>query len=133
MPYLHWEHSIARYHVAKIVKDARHTLGQIEAPSLTAREVSALPCGVQEKLIRFNVPVRPHFHMRKTLDQFYYTTLQDTESRDLDQVVEKYSRKYNWSEHRVLMVDQLWLWVLNNGRESALFLHSPFFSLLSPR
>ncbi|KAK7222772.1 hypothetical protein V2G26_010775 [Clonostachys chloroleuca] len=41
--------------------------------------------------------------------------LENTEDRDQDQVVEKYSRKKNWTGHRVLMVDQLWLWILNNN------------------
>lgn len=54
-------------------------------------------------------------HVRRTLDQFYYHTLLDTEKRDGDQTCIRY---YN---HKLVgkglkpvltMVDQLWLWLL---------------------
>jgi len=119
MPYLHWERSIARYHSARIAEDARRVAQSLveenrRLPSV--EEVSGLPCSANEKLLRYHVPGRPWLHVRRTLDQAYYPTFADTEARDSDQVVEKYSRKRGWTDHRVLMVDQLWLWILNGGK-----------------
>jgi hypothetical protein len=122
MPYLHWEYSIAQYHTMKIIEDARQTAEGAEAIDgleLQLSEISALPCEADEKILRYHIPGRSWLHMRRTLDQSYYPTLQDTRLRDQNQVVERYSRKQqgdSWTEHRVLMVDQLWLWVLGGRR-----------------
>ena len=66
-------------------------------------------------------------HFRRTLDQYYYTNVPTTEARDLDQVVSRYFNK-TWpeeaNENLLLMVDQLWLWILDEG------LHSSFDSPL---
>lgn len=52
-------------------------------------------------------------HLRRTLDQFYYHTLEDTDIRDKDQTVTRYHTKFKLrTEKAVTMVDQLWLWVL---------------------
>lgn len=122
MPYLHWEYSIARYHTMRIIEDAQRVAGCAEAIDgleLQVAEVSALPCKADEKILRYHIPGRSGLHMRRTLDQSYHPTLQETCIRDQDQVVERYSRKQqgnSWTEPRVLMVDQLWLWVLG-GRK----------------
>jgi ankyrin repeat protein/Mg2+ and Co2+ transporter CorA len=57
-------------------------------------------------------------HMRRTLDQFWYRNV-DTSQRDDDQVVLRYQQKQNRlagkeenDKLELLMVDQLWLWVL---------------------
>jgi hypothetical protein len=56
-------------------------------------------------------------HVRRTLDQSYYHTLQDAEIRkhDLDQVLFRYTHKDlgNGVASRLLMVDQLWLWIID--------------------
>jgi hypothetical protein len=114
MPYLHWERSIARHHIASIVEDAQETVRHLNRTSFTAKEISRLPCGPKEKMIRFQVALNAWLHLRRTLDQAYYSILKSTEARDRDQVVERYSRR-TWPEegdHRVLMVDNLWMWVL---------------------
>ncbi|CAK7215019.1 hypothetical protein SCUCBS95973_002333 [Sporothrix curviconia] len=49
-------------------------------------------------------------HVRRTLDQYVYSSI-DTSKRDMDQVVLQYCRKHNL-ENKLLMVNQLWLWVL---------------------
>lgn len=51
-------------------------------------------------------------HVRRTLDQYYYHTLQSTNERDLDQVVTRYQDKKGLGPKVITMVDQLWLWVL---------------------
>src|SRR5947207_10219233 len=51
-------------------------------------------------------------HIRRTLDQFYYTHTADTNQRDSDQVVSKYGTEPDKKGERVmLVVDQLWLWI----------------------
>ncbi|KAG6356053.1 hypothetical protein INS49_015438 [Diaporthe citri] len=54
----------------------------------------------------------PLLHIRRTLDQSYFLNLKDTSQRDLDQVVYRATKGYG-SHTRVVMVDQLWLWVLD--------------------
>ncbi|KAH9906808.1 hypothetical protein F4778DRAFT_723465 [Xylariomycetidae sp. FL2044] len=49
--------------------------------------------------------------LRRTLDQYFYTHL-DTTGRDNDQVVYRYTKSSKLP--KMFMVDQLWLWVLND-------------------
>lgn len=71
-----------------------------------------------EKLILAYMFDEIPLHFRRTLDQYYYYTLPTTEARDTDQVVSRYFEK-TWPEEEhenlVLMVDQLWLWILDKG------------------
>ncbi|KLP16776.1 uncharacterized protein LW94_2719 [Fusarium fujikuroi] len=62
-------------------------------------------------------------HPRRTLDQFYYPSLRDTASRDRDQTISKWtsdsshgedSRHDVTNDSRMIMVDQLWCWVLDH-------------------
>lgn len=72
-------------------------------------------------------------HERMTLDQYYYTTLPDSTYRDYDQVLSRYLA---WQESqplrnremisgkvgqnglpiKVFSVDQLWLWIIDEGK-----------------
>jgi hypothetical protein len=72
-----------------------------------------------EKLILAYMFDEIPLHFRRTLDQYYYYTLHTTEARDRDQVVSRYIAK-TWpdDENMVLMVDQLWLWILDKGAYS---------------
>lgn len=54
----------------------------------------------------------PPLQPRRTLDQYFYTHLENTSLRDKDQVVYRYTER-----SKIFMVDQLWLWVLDNGTE----------------
>lgn len=58
----------------------------------------------------------PLLQPRRTLDQYFYTHLESTSQRDADQVVYRYTR--GTSEAKMFMVDQLWLWILNEGRQA---------------
>jgi hypothetical protein len=52
-------------------------------------------------------------HIRRTLDQFYYHTLKNTDIRDKDQTGFRYHKKFELQNKNIVtMVDQLWLWVL---------------------
>lgn len=61
----------------------------------------------------------PPLQLRRTLDQYYYTHLANTSDRDGDQVVLRYTQQTS-PEPKIFMVDQLWLWVLNDGKLSYL-------------
>jgi hypothetical protein len=99
---------------------------------------------------------RPLLHPRRTLDQSYYWTLKSTQKRDRDQVVyrgtapvpehmhhwcEKEKLKKNQQDKnivceqckedirkvpRVVMVDQLWMWILDESEFALLDLMDPF-------
>lgn len=69
-------------------------------------------------------------HVSRTLDQYYYSALSDTSRRDIDQVVRRYqARKYMVKaqekmsktnenardpDFQIGMVDQLWLWIIDD-------------------
>lgn len=63
-------------------------------------------------------------HPRRTLDQFYYPSLRNTEKRDADQTISKWTgsglteggRDAAAPDSRMIMVDQLWCWVLDNSK-----------------
>ncbi|KAH8600083.1 hypothetical protein B0O99DRAFT_726757 [Bisporella sp. PMI_857] len=59
--------------------------------------------------------LNPPTHPRRTLDQSYYCNLADTELRDQDQVVYRGTRagKSLSKTTKIIMVDQLWLYVLD--------------------
>ena len=73
-------------------------------------------CSVDENLIR--AYLRPshakqtaNFHVRRTLDQYAYA-VGETSARDKDQLVYRRSAP----EHeRIFMVDELWLWILDES------------------
>ena len=52
-----------------------------------------------------------NFHVRRTLDQFYYT-FGGTEARDIDQLVYRRTGPY---KQRIFMVEELWLWTLDES------------------
>jgi hypothetical protein len=64
-------------------------------------------------------------HLRKTLDQFCYSGLPDTDFRDAGQTVSKWTgdepmmdkegRQKAAADSLVVMVDQLWIWALDAG------------------
>lgn len=54
---------------------------------------------------------------RCTLDQYYYRTIDTSKLRDHDQVIHRYQRKHlapteSSDDIRLLMVDQLWMWIV---------------------
>lgn len=59
----------------------------------------------------------PPLHIRRTLDQFHYYMTDDTTVRDSDQVITRYfQRKFPMKPVPIVMVDQLWLWIVNNSK-----------------
>lgn len=66
----------------------------------------------EETLVQAYLHHDPPLHIRRTLDQYYYYMLEDTRVRDADQVVTRWAKKLQRHRHNILMVDQLWLWVI---------------------
>ncbi|KAK7974435.1 hypothetical protein PG989_016283 [Apiospora arundinis] len=67
-----------------------------------------------ERLLRDYVTADPPLHIRRTLDQYCFVNLDDTSK---DQVVYRgtLDKRDSRTQSRVVMVDQLWLWILNNN------------------
>jgi hypothetical protein len=89
-------------------------------------------CTSDEKLILAYMFDEVPLHFRRTLDQYYYYNLLTTEARDTDQVVSRYFKKI-WpekeNENLLLMVDQLWLWILDEGLRFPFF-YSAFLNII---
>ncbi|RYP33752.1 hypothetical protein DL767_004619 [Monosporascus sp. MG133] len=77
-----------------------------------ARVAEEMDYEADERLLREHVKADPPLHIRRTLDQYYFVTLDDTSQRDKDQVVYRGTRA---GYTRVVMVDQLWLWILDEN------------------
>jgi len=66
-------------------------------------------------------------HPRRTLDQFYYSSLPDTTVRDRDQTISKWTgsqldvegRTAAVNDSLMIMVDQLWCWVLDESKSKS--------------
>tara|TARA_R110002003_G_scaffold6_5_gene293 strand:+ start:6577 stop:6906 length:330 start_codon:yes stop_codon:yes gene_type:complete len=75
------------------------------------------------KKLGISDPLRSDCHPRRTLDQFYYPALSDTSGTDQDQTISKWSgkdlpddgREKAVNDSLLLMVDQLWCWVVDDS------------------
>lgn len=126
MPYVHWESArnqerrqqtvdqVQKLHPRKRILDlsANHLLHR---PTLQRRSTrtNAEP---DAKLIQAHYEVTPcTLHIRRTLDQFSNPSTKISASQHQDQVVFKYQKKHNAPEDpSILMVDQLWMWIVND-------------------
>ena len=75
-----------------------------------AMVADAMDYEADERLLRENLHQDPPLHIRRTLDQSYFLTLDDTGVRDKDQVVYRETRagrSFHSRNTRVVMVDQL--------------------------
>jgi hypothetical protein len=83
----------------------------------TEAEERLLMRGLVPQTIDTEKTREPALHIRRTLDQSYFLNLEDTSRRDRDQVVYRATR-LPWhvpgNLPRVVMVDQLWLWILDD-------------------
>lgn len=114
----------------------RKLLGEVLLQAAALME--AIDCRIEEKLIQEYLHKKPPLHPRRTLDQSYYGALKDTGTRDRDQVVyrattpvghecqENIDSDDRWMKckqcqedsrkvPRLIMVDQLWLWILDES------------------
>jgi hypothetical protein len=70
------------------------------------------------KIMRDDSSNSSSFHPRRSLDQFFYSSLPETSSRDQDQVVSKNTPQDARGGKKLIMVDQLWLWLLESREVS---------------
>jgi hypothetical protein len=65
------------------------------------------------------------FHPRRTLDQYYYPSLHETVLRDVDQTISKWTgthaeenlgKELAVGDSQMIMVDQLWCWVIDGSK-----------------
>jgi hypothetical protein len=117
MPYIHWETDLAQTHVAEWIEEVRldseKTSGAQEnnfwpsekdrlepnptinltQPQMTTSNTEEVNIETQDakenyrELLRRYLFKRRPVHLRRTLDQYYYSHLADTNFRDSDQVV----------------------------------------------
>lgn len=141
MPYLHWETDEAREKMRLVINDILEPntyalkgtkisdlklskWGQKLIPKLImlSRQRRADVADADEKLLRKHLLGERPVHIRRTLDQSYYWTLRDTQTRDRDQVVYRATNKphQNPRQPRIVMVDQLWLWILDGSEFQAI-------------
>lgn len=114
LPYIHWE-------TYKGQMEMRQVLGT-KSTILRYRFQGTQESEQSDALLRTYVGKSPPLHIRRTLDQYYYSRLRDTTRRDCDQVVtrarnehlrQEYLREYNldfqsWcSENREIVGDLL--------------------------
>lgn len=79
-----------------------------------AKVYDAMDHESDESLLRDHLQRRPPLHVRRTLDQSYFSSFDDTGSRSRDQVVYRGTKGGNYNT-RVVMVDQLWMWILDEN------------------
>ncbi|CAN9455834.1 unnamed protein product [Alternaria sp. RS040] len=108
LPYLHWDTIDCFIQRAQFTKD---TLGgrHADIPDRLSEEGKAI-----YKIIRNDSSNASSLHPRRSLDQFFYSSLHNTTSRDQDQVLSKYTPEDVRGGKKMIMVDQLWLWLLES-------------------
>ncbi|KAI7235777.1 hypothetical protein KC330_g4076 [Hortaea werneckii] len=122
-PYLHFETDLRRREMQRALEamqTAQLTVGdgkQVVCTMATGNEV----LDSSPELALYKAHLHSELHIRRTLDQSFYRTI-DTDARDRDQVIYRYEQELCKSKQpedslddvKVLMVDQLWMWVLGD-------------------
>ncbi|XXG95297.1 hypothetical protein Hte_001558 [Hypoxylon texense] len=98
VPFLHYETAERREKMDNAIKNMR-----------TGEQSSGNPSADLQLVKGYLNHQRP-LHIRRTLDQYFYSGI-DTTVRNKDQVVSRYCKRNRW-EDKMLMVDQLWLWII---------------------
>lgn len=77
----------------------------------------------RDKLFYSHLAKSGRLQIRRSLDQAFYWTLKDTRRRDEDQVIDRYAKEHlgqSAEQRSLLMVDQLWLWLLNEDKNDSM-------------
>ncbi|KAH6989299.1 hypothetical protein BKA56DRAFT_575472 [Ilyonectria sp. MPI-CAGE-AT-0026] len=114
LPYLNWD----TYENFTRLRDT-YNVGPEAVSNSPESKREGLQQSVSSKYLNHDPPLHP----RRSLDQFYYSSLSDTRERDADQTVSKWTgsqskiaedgRDEAERDSLIVMVDQLWVWVLN--------------------
>ncbi|KAL4807295.1 hypothetical protein BDV18DRAFT_137389 [Aspergillus unguis] len=130
LPYLHWDTYWNLLQRRRVIEERLRQGRSRPVPEEIFRS------SLESKLIWKFLGNEPPIHIRRTLDQFGYPNLRSTVARDDDQMLWKRTRKQiNLSDElgnsiplrdgsdprdsvfvdgKVLMVDQLWLWIVDH-------------------
>lgn len=97
-------------------KSPRNPLGEYLLQAAKIYEMMDIEPDV--RILREHLHTDPPLHARRTLDQSYYWKLPTTDGRDQDQVVYRATKtgKSILRTSRVVMVDQLWMYVLDDSK-----------------
>ncbi|KAK0113866.1 hypothetical protein ONS95_014109 [Cadophora gregata] len=94
LPYIHWERSQGHENMTRILEGT--PLTGIRLPNDTLNNTNRIKLGEtvleddpSDILLNTYVGKSPPLHIRRTLDQYYYSKLKDTQIRDRDQVVNR--------------------------------------------
>ncbi len=113
LPYLHWDTFRNMQRQAAIIKKRSE---QAQAWPVIPEIASSK--SMVDKLIWQHLTSDRPIHCRRTLDQYGYPSLRNTAVRDADQILYKRTKRTSGADHdntaKVLMVDQLWLWIMDN-------------------
>jgi|ERR1700722_8955775 hypothetical protein len=144
MPYLHWEEERIQHRRAHLLRwaekhlkaspdqedESQSKLGgdkgkgtcKESSKKYSPKEILALRFQVNgeeltadEKLMLFYLYDDRPIHLRRTLDQSYDYMLEGTKDRDDGQVVSRHMKKLGYEKPRLIMVDQLWLWIVEGS------------------
>ncbi|KAH0430618.1 hypothetical protein CcaCcLH18_07653 [Colletotrichum camelliae] len=134
MPYLHWESEAKRQEIDQQVKELESAAIKLDAlpfARIYHEEITAMfgkdpddaaqrydAAGERNSLLMlqhlFPVPHQPPLHLRRSLDQFQYYMAENTADCGTEQVVSCYlKRRHANIPSPIMMVDQLWIWVMN--------------------
>jgi hypothetical protein len=112
------------------IMSSKKVLQPVQSPTLLGQYLmqisklyEAMDIEPDVRMLRDNLHANPPLHSRRTLDQSYYWKLTNTDKRDEDQVVYRATKQgKNISRTtRVVMVDQLWLYILDESETIELF------------
>ncbi|KAA8650460.1 uncharacterized protein ATNIH1004_003146 [Aspergillus tanneri] len=136
IPYLHWD---TYWNLLQRRKAIEQRLRQGRSKPVPD---SISKASIESKLIWEYLGSEPPIHIRRTLDQFGYPNLRSTAARDDDQMLWKRTKKpidpsdkpgelsplhnedrspKSFMDGKVLMVDQLWLWIVDRGTVVSFF------------
>ncbi|KAL4959095.1 uncharacterized protein BDV14DRAFT_185396 [Aspergillus stella-maris] len=129
LPYLHWDTYYNLLQRRRVIEERLKQGRSRPVPDEISRS------NLESKLIWKYLGNEPPIHIRRTLDQFGYPNLRSTVARDDDQMLWKRTRKVinlrddlagsiplrdgidprntDFVDGKVLMVDQLWLWIVD--------------------
>lgn len=109
LPYLHWD-TTEQFAARSRYLDTLEAGQELSLPGHMTEETKAVLQSNRK------AAVRNSYHPRRSLDQYGYPGLRDTSDRDSDQVISKNTQSAEDGE-KMIMVDQLWLWVIEDDSD----------------
>ncbi|KAI1113766.1 hypothetical protein F5Y14DRAFT_441692 [Nemania sp. NC0429] len=88
-------------------------VSRYQMPQADRSVEGAARLGLEDSLNNRNS--RKVLHEPMTLDQYYYPTILDTDKRDNDQVISKFLGQKVGPEKKILMVNNLWIWAVDES------------------